>query len=53
MVKIGDKIKVNNKLEGKVTNILKGEDGRYVIFFKDRKNPHYFTEGDEDFKVVK
>jgi len=53
MVKVGDKIEVSNGQKGKVTHILKGEDGRYLIYFKDNKYPHYFVEGDEDFKVIK
>jgi len=52
MVKVGDTIEVSNGLKGKVTNILTGEDGRYLIFFIDRNKPHYFLEGDEEYKVI-
>jgi len=52
MVKVGDKIEVSNGQKGKVTNILKGEDGRYTIYFKDRNKPYYFIEGDEDYRVI-
>ena len=52
MVKMGDKIKVSNGIKGTITNILKGEDGRYLIYFKENGHPHYFIEGDEDFEVI-
>ena len=52
MVKVGDKIIVSNGLKGKITNILKGEDGRYLIYFRENGKPFYFIEGDEDFEVV-
>jgi len=53
MVKVGDKIKVKKGLTGKVTHILTGEDGRFLIYFRNGKQPHFFIEGDEDFEVIK
>jgi len=51
MVKIGDNIMTNFGI-GKIENIIKGENGRFIIIgeFKVRIA---IKEGDEQFEVVK
>ena len=51
-VKVGDKIKTEDGIVGIVTHLLETEEGRYLICFKENKHPHYFVEGDKEFKVV-
>jgi hypothetical protein len=53
MVKKGDIIETEDGNLGKVTDILKGDDGRYVILYKEKGCPHYCVEGDDLIKVVK
>ena len=52
MVKVGDKIRTESGITGVISNIWRGDDGRYVIYFKDKNVSHYFIEGDEEFEVV-
>jgi len=53
MVKIGDKIKVNN-IMGKIVSISQYDDGRYLIIYRNNKGePSFFLEGDEQFEVIK
>ena len=47
MVKIGDRIKLEDGRKVKVMGIEKNHDERYVIVFLDR-----FVEGDIDFEVI-
>jgi len=51
MVKIGDEIITEEGLKGTITDILMGNDGRYIIVFKDDGCPHHFKEGDIKFNV--
>ena len=53
MVKIGDKIKTEYGLIGTVTDIAKFNDNRYIVFYKCKDRPHFFIEGDEDYRVIK
>jgi len=52
MVEIGDKIETEDGIQGYVTDILESVEGRYLIFFKDKRHPHYFIEGDKKFKIL-
>jgi len=53
MVKVGDKIETEDGFQGIVTHIMKGADDRYLIFFKERRHPHYFIEGDKKYRILK
>jgi len=54
MVKIGDKIRLDDGKIVCIDSITTLPTGRYLIGYKDNRNsPHIFLEGDEDFDVIK
>lgn len=55
MVKVGDIILINDKVEALVTALfMREEDNRWVIGYRreDNNKSGHFIEGNEEFKVV-
>lgn len=54
MVKVGDIIVINDEKEVIITDVLKNNDNRWAIFYRELNNDNrgYFLEGDDTFKII-
>jgi hypothetical protein len=55
MVKVGDTILINKRIEAIVTALfMRNEDNRWIIGYRrtDNEKEGYFPEGDEEFNVM-
>ena len=53
MVRMGDRILINNRIKAEITALFLLADGRWYIGYKKSNGKMgFFLEGDEDFSVI-